>query len=192
MRPTAAAPKFDAVPAGASDRVLPLAKAQRHQPKPGLPRTCFRSRGDQVFAHTAAREAAAEPVSFRRSIPLRDTRRLGSVPELRIAREGRLASRNAGAFDPDKRVTATPCNSSAVTCRSPFSHSFRFCHPKKEIGMVDPSPAPPQLARNYSRNRGWREPIFSNFATLTKREIGMVDLVTSATPAVADLDPMLQ
>ena len=39
VRP-AAAPKFDAVPAGASGRVLPLAKAQRHQPKPGLPRTC--------------------------------------------------------------------------------------------------------------------------------------------------------
>ena len=40
VRPAAAAPKFDAVPAGASGRVLPLAKAQRHQPKPGLPRTC--------------------------------------------------------------------------------------------------------------------------------------------------------
>jgi hypothetical protein len=61
-----------------------------------------RHRWARVFADVAARKAATEPVSCRRPTPIRHACRLESVAKPRVAGQGRPASRDAGAFDPDK------------------------------------------------------------------------------------------
>jgi hypothetical protein len=73
---------------------------------------------------------------------------------------------------------------------------FDFATLKRKSGWSTPSPAPPQLARNYSRNRGWREPIFSNFATRrsTRRtraapRVEIASSAASARPRPAEVGP---